>query len=415
MIEQYSGVVPIYCVTPDIGRTIHRFFDTSPISPSGRYIALFRMPQEAVPPRPGERGEVIVIDLKTGEENIVANTSGWEPQMGANINWGADDETLLFNDVDVSDWTVHGVKLAWKSGKADWFERGVYHVSPDGRFATCADLTAMRRTQTGYGVIIPDERVPEYHGISDENGIWLTDLSTMKTTLMISATEVVERAVPKAQWDDYATRENYFFHTKWSPTGTHLMFSLRRYSREGAKPFNNMSPDMRYDVFTMRRDGSDLHDTLPQDVWRNLGHHTNWCPDGEHLSLNLAIDGGSTVKFCIVDRDGSNLHKLFDVPEGSGHPTVHPNGEFLVTDAYQFEHFCRPDGTIPLRLVNLSTRHVTELAWSPVAIPQERLLSDVGLRVDPHPAWDRTWKYLVFNAYHDGTRRVFIADMSRFL
>ena len=414
-IEAFSKEVPVYCVTPGAGRVIHRFFDTSPISPSGRYMALFRMPQEETTPRPGEKGEVIVVDLQTGEELSVATTAGWESQMGANINWGPDDDTLLFNDVDTQSWTVHGVKLSWKSGKRDCFERGVYHVSPDGNFALCADLTAMRRTQTGYGVMLLDERVPENHGLSEKNGIWLTDLRTMKTSLLISASEVVERAVPKAQWDDYATMENYFFHTKWSPDGTHLMFSLRRYFKEGSKPFSNMSPAMRYDVFTMRPDKTELVDTLPQEVWRNLGHHTTWCPDGEHLSLNLAIDGGSTVKFCMVDRDGSNLHKLFDEPIGSGHPTIHPCGKFLVTDAYQFETLCRPDGTTPLRLVELATRRVTELAWLPVAIPQERLLADVGLRVDPHPAWDRTWRYLTFNAYAGGTRRVYLADMSRFL
>lgn len=413
-VKEFSGVVPVWCVTPGEGRCIHRFFDTSPISPSGRYMALFRMPQEETTPRPGERGEILVIDLTTGEERCVATTAGWESQMGANINWGSDDETLIFNDVDTESWQVRGVKLQWRTGRAEYFDKGVYHVSPDGRYALCADLTAVRRTQTGYGVMIPDDRVPTYHGLSEDNGIWITDLSSLKTRMLISAAETVERAVPKACWDDYTSRENYFFHTKWSPKGTHLMFSLRRYSSENAKPFSNMSPDMRYDVFTMRPDKTELYDTLPQEVWRNLGHHTNWCPDGEHLSLNLAIDGGSVVKFCFVNRDGSNLHKLCDEPIGSGHPTLHPSGKFLITDAYQFETLCRPDGTTPLRMIDMHTLETTVLAWLPVAIPQERLLSDVGLRVDPHPAWDRTWRYLVFNAYMKGTRRVFLADMSSF-
>ncbi len=413
-VEAFSGEVPIYCVTPHEGRCIHRFFDTSPISPSGRYLAVFRMPQEERTPRPGERGEILVIDLATGEEHRVATTAGWESQMGANLNWGANDDILIFNDVDTRDWSIHGVKLHWQSARAEFFDQGVYHVSPDGRYAVCADLTAVRRTQTGYGVMIPDERVPEYHGISEKNGIWITDLDTLQTSMLISAAETVERAVPKAEWDDYAHRENYFFHTKWSPKGTHLMFSLRGYAAENAKPFSNMSPAMRYDVFTMRPDKSELYDTLPQAVWRNLGHHTNWCPDGEHLSLNLAIDGGAVVKFCFVDRDGGNLHKLCDEPIGSGHPTLHPSGKFLVTDAYEFETLCRPDGCTPLRLIDIHTLRTTVLAWLPVAIPQARLRSDVGLRVDPHPAWDRTWRYLVFNAYAQGTRRVYLADMSRF-
>ena len=37
---------------------------------------------------------------------------------------------------------------------------------------------------------------------------------------------------------------------------------------------------------------------------------------------------------------------------------------------------------------------------------------DSVMRVDPHPAWDRTWRYVAFNAFVGGTRRVFVADMA---
>jgi hypothetical protein len=37
------------------------------------------------------------------------------------------------------------------------------------------------------------------------------------------------------------------------------------------------------------------------------------------------------------------------------------------------------------------------------------------LRLDPHPAWDRTWRYVTFNAFVGGTRRVFVADMGELI
>ncbi|HRS96487.1 MAG TPA: hypothetical protein P5179_14550, partial [Candidatus Latescibacteria bacterium] len=41
----FSPAVPIWCITPDgLDRCIHRFYDTSPVSPSGRYVALTRLP-----------------------------------------------------------------------------------------------------------------------------------------------------------------------------------------------------------------------------------------------------------------------------------------------------------------------------------------------------------------------------------
>jgi hypothetical protein len=35
-----------------------------------------------------------------------------------------------------------------------------------------------------------------------------------------------------------------------------------------------------------------------------------------------------------------------------------------------------------------------------------------ALRVDPHPAWNRSFTQVAFNACPDGRRRVFVADLS---
>ena len=92
---EFEAKVPIARIAT--GRIIHRFFDTSPISPSGRYVGLFRLPNEVRTPQPGETGEVVVVDLQTGKERVVATSRGWEVQMGANVQWGKTDADLFFN------------------------------------------------------------------------------------------------------------------------------------------------------------------------------------------------------------------------------------------------------------------------------------------------------------------------------
>src|SRR5688572_9154677 len=69
------------------GKIIHRFHDTSPISPSGKYIALFRIPFEDHYPEAGDAGEVVLINIATGKETIVERSFGWEMQVGANVQW----------------------------------------------------------------------------------------------------------------------------------------------------------------------------------------------------------------------------------------------------------------------------------------------------------------------------------------
>jgi len=64
---KYSPSCPVRYVTPGMKGAFIRFFDTSPFSPSGRYLCAFVMPFEDRAPQPGEKGNILVVDLKTGE------------------------------------------------------------------------------------------------------------------------------------------------------------------------------------------------------------------------------------------------------------------------------------------------------------------------------------------------------------
>jgi hypothetical protein len=92
----------VYCVTPELRGSIHRFYDTSPFSPSGRLLAVTRFPFEDRRPKPGDTAEIVIIDLESGEHRVVAETCGWDTQLGAQAQWGADDSSLFFNDLSPS-------------------------------------------------------------------------------------------------------------------------------------------------------------------------------------------------------------------------------------------------------------------------------------------------------------------------
>ncbi len=414
--DEFSPEVPVWCVTPQHNRCIHRYFDTSPFSPSGRYLAVFRLPFEDRPPRPGEPGEIIVVNLETGEEQVVATSAGWESQIGANINWGSNDSTLIYNDVDTSTWTPHGIRLNWQTDRAERFEHGVYHVSNDGRFAVCGNMGAMRRTQGGYGVILPDAHTPRLIGLSDDDGVWITDLETLESRLLISIRELVERAVKPEYRAEYDNAENYIFHTKWNQQGTRLLISLRHYPRSETNNYNVICNDcMRFDVFTVSADGREVFNAIDVKTWENYGHHTNWLPDGENLSMNLAIKGGNTVYFCHVKYNGNGLRPYFEEPVGSGHPTLHPSGKFLLTDVYTFEPLAYADGTSPLRLIDMTTRREIRPVRISIQTPPGVLEQYIEMRCDPHPAWDRSFRYVAFNGMADGTRRVYVADLQKYI
>jgi Tol biopolymer transport system component len=402
-------------VTPDTGRSIQRFFDTSPFSPSGKYIAVFRLPYEDHLPQPGDAAEIVMIDLETGEEKTVADTRGWETQMGANLQWGADDDTLLFNDVDTSSWAPFAVKLDPHTGEKKKLGGCIYRVSPDGKKIMSANMTTMRKTQNGYGVVIPDDQIQQNPGLSDEDGFYITDTDTGESELFISIKETYERTASKEELKELEENwETYGFHCKWNAQGTRIMYSMRRFPKGEKSRFNMMKQQaLRFDVFTCDGDGGNLYNAIPADQWDKGGHHTTWHPDGDRLTMNLNIER-TGMYFCEVNYDGTNLKKIIEELPGSGHPTVHPNGIQIVTDTYTFEKVSFGDGTIPIRFVNLEKKTEETLIRIKTETEFQKEVCS-SLRVDPHPAWDPTYTRIAFNGYADGTRRVYVADLTSVL
>ena len=91
---------------------------------------------------------------------------------------------------------------------------------------------------------------------------------------------------------------------------------------------------------------------------------------------------------------------------GSGHPSFHTGGlPLIVTDAYSGE-MPLADGKTPIRLMNVKTGKEQTIAQ--IFLPE---IKDFEFRVDAHPTWDPSGRYVIFNGYVDGTRTVFMADL----
>jgi len=411
--REYHPMIPVWCMTPQRNGCIHRFFDTSPISPSGRYLAVFELPFEDHQPGPGEVGYVCLVDMETGQESRLAETCGWEPQMGANLNWGGSDHELYFNDVDTATWIPFAWKMDPLSGARQRLEGTVYHASLDGRWLISANMTTMRRTQPGYGVVVPDAYARWSVGPSDEDGFFLTDTQTGQRRLLVSIRDLLAKADPPVQLEDSQGVEIYGFHSKFNPQGDRLMVSLRWFPAQEQPRWNMFQRDftaVRYAWITLRLDGSQVHCAIGPEQWEKGGHHGTWFPDGWRISMNLNIDR-DVLRFVQANADGSGLRKILDDVTGSGHPTVHRDGRHLLTDTYTNEPTAFGDGTIPLRWIDLQTGAEKTLLRINTAQP----CPDGTLRVDPHPAWDRTWRYVTFNAFVAGSRRVYLADMNELL
>ena len=404
---EHAPRVPVHCVTPDLPGAIHRFYDSSPFSPSGRYLAVTRLPFEDRLPRPGEAAEIHLVDLETGETRNVAGTRGWDTQLGAQLQWGADDRTLLFNDVDTASWTPFGVRLDPLGGERDRLDGTIYAVSPDGRWSAGPCLLRTARTQRGYGVVVPADRVPENRGAATDDGVYLTDVVTGRSRLLVSVAEIFDAAFPSGERGRYARGDFYGFHVKWNPQGTRLLFVLRWLPRTWL-PWRRKKKYRRLNVITLDADGGQPRIAVPDSAWRRGGNHPNWCPDGEHVLMNLNV-AGDGLRIARVRYDGSGCVALSRTLRGSGHPTMHPDGRHVLTDAYPHEPVAFGDGTTPLRWLDLQAGRETALLR--IRTRSDYEAGSPALRVDPHPAWNRGFRRVAFNACPDGRRHVFVAEL----
>jgi len=392
-------VVPIKKICT--GKVIHRFHDTSPVSPSGRYMALFRVPFEDHYPEPGDVGEVVLVDIKTLEERVLSQSFGWEMQVGANVQWGATDHELFFNDVDTATWETFTIKLDPFSGKSERINGPLFMATSDGRKLVSHNLVNSVHAQSGYGVIIPDSLTQYNIGLTDNDGIFVTDVETGVSKRIVSIREIYEQSVPPVTVSNPDSFAVYCFKAMWNPQATRIMTCLM------LKPLNGGKRKVA--VITMRPDGSEIRTAITHEKHAKGGHHMAWTPDGEHISMNLENDGKPGLEIITVKYDGSELKTVF--PIGSGHPSFHPKGlPFVITDSYWNEPVTRNDGFIPLRLLNTETGEEIRIAY--VFVPK---VNDSSFRVDLHPTWDRTGRYVIFNGYEDNERCVFMADMKNII
>lgn len=383
------------------GRVIHRFHDTSPLSPSGRYMALFRVPFEDRYPKAGEAGEVILVDMKKGTEKVLTTSRGWEMQVGANVQWGGSDEQLFFNDVDTATWKAFAVEMNPFTGKSRRLEGTVFMASLDGKYLASYNLVNSVHAQSGYGVILPDSLTAYNVGPVDTDGIFVTDTKTGKSRQLVTIREIYENTVPSIKISNPQDYAYYCFKIMWNPQRTRIMTLVQWRPVDGGK--------RKIAVITMDPDGRNMRTAITPDQYARGGHHMAWTPDGDHISMNLEVDGNPGLELITVRYDGTNLKTVF--PVGSGHPSFHPKGlPFVITDSYLHEPVTHKDGFVPVRLLNVETGE--EHLIASVFVPD---MKDTSFRVDPHPTWDRSGRYVIFNGFEDNTRCVFITDLQPLL
>jgi hypothetical protein len=367
----------------------HHFFGYYGICPwnqSGRYLLSLQTSFQDHMPGRDEPAVIGLVQATTGKFRAVGETSAWNFQQGAMLHWNPlqPESEVIYNDRRGNE--IVSVMLDVNTGRMRRLPRAVSAVSHNGRWALSLTYGRMGRLRpvVGYaGVEDPNPEAPH----PDNDGVFLMDLTTGETRLVVSIRRVYEML--QTDHPELADRHMWFNHVVFNRTDTRFLFLARTWGPDGR---------LQTGMFTANLEGSDLRQVIP---YGKSVSHFDWRNDREIVAtFNLNGHGAVHVLFT----DGRDDYRRLGSGrlDFDGHCTFSPDQRWLATDRGNSRNLTRS-----LLLYDAQQDQCTTLTTLDM---KDRRWAGGDLRCDFHPRWSRTGDALCFDAIEPaGTRQIHIA------
>jgi len=369
----------------------HHFFGYYGISPwnqSGCALVCLETDFQDHMPSPEQPASIGLVDAKTGQFTKISETRAWNFQQGAMLHWDPrnPERGILFNDR--WDGRIVSVALDVRSSQKRYLPRPISAVSHNGKHALSLTYGRLRRLRpvVGYpGAKDPNPKSPA----PDNDGVFLMDLTTGKTQLVVSIAKVYRRLL-KAH-PELRRRHMWFNHTVFNRDDTRFLFLARANLGRGV--------GRRSAMFTANLDGSDLREVVP---YGKRVSHFDWRGTTQILAT-FKPDSNETKHVLFTDgrNDYRQIGRGFLV--GDGHCTFGPDRNWLVTDPKVPRSKARL-----LQIYNIETKAGLVLGTFPLG-----KYHTGDLRCDLHPRWKRTGDAICFDAIEtaSGTRQLHVVEL----
>lgn len=391
-----TKTAPAFKITNGPAHHFFGYYDKCPWNGSGSLLACMETSLFEHPPEAGDCASVGVIDPAQGAAfQPLDETSTWNFQQGAMLQWlpGKEETTLVYNKK--TEGTAAGVLKDIHTGKTVVLPGPIAALSPAGKFALSINFARLHTLRPGYG----------YAGISDpykdilfpeKDGIHLIDIDTGTSRLIISLDQIVHteyQSLDSVIMEKYFKVYHWFNHLTFNENGTRFAF-LHRWQRD-------INSNQRYTrLFTANIDGSEMHCMSDHEV---VSHY---CWKGRSQVLAWAYRKDRGWHYFLFDDMAENISVIGqDILTEDGHCTYSPDKEWILTDTY-------PDKENKRHLLLFHPCSAKKILLGKF-FSQPELVVDV--RCDLHPRWDRKGNYVCFDSSHDGSRQVYITEVSSLL
>jgi hypothetical protein len=380
------SVAPLRGYSDPGGQTFFGYYDITPFSKNNGLLLGLVAPTHNAPPRPGESVSVGYFELGSDAGfRRIGETSTWCWQQGCRLQWfpGDEDRLVIYNKL--VDGRYGSVIQDARTGTIEREYQGpVYSLERGGRWAVYPNFSRLNRLRPGYGYVdLPDRTRGD--DAPAEDGIFLLDLETGSTELLVSLRELAALEPSPSM----AGAQHYVNHLCFNPAGdTFLFFHL--WASDSGSHARLLTCDRASGGLTIVEDRGEVSHYAWKDRRRILG--TFLYPN---KVARYQLYGGQPREYATL---------LGDTLTRDGHPSYSPDGSMVLTDTYADHR-----GMQRLLLVD-AREELRELGrfHSPINI---RVRHHGEAKCDLHPRWDRQGRYVCFDSAHSGTRALYVMDL----
>ncbi|MFA6632134.1 MAG: hypothetical protein WCU90_07535 [Kiritimatiellia bacterium] len=362
-------------------------------SADGRYATVLETEVKNRLPTEQDAAVLGVVDAQDNNRFIpLTETRCWNFQEAAMAHWlGTAPRTkFIFNDLVDGRFVSVIFDMANRTRRVVPFP--VSAVSRDGRWAVSINYARLRLTRPDYGYGGNGQNARADTVWPEDDGLWLVDLASGEARLIVTIASVRDRMPPVKDPKALA----YFCHTVFSRDGSKIFWLARTVENlSGQKVVRKWETTS----FTCNRDGSGVRRCFP-DGWG--GSHFNWL-DGDRLMVTAKFKDAvwSHVLFTPGKEDFTRLGRgLLDF---DGHGVFSDDGRWMATDTY-------PDKLGERKLMVMRMADHAVLPLGSFFVPE--LYREQYSRCDLHPRWRPDGKMLAFNSVHEGSRQVYVVDVT---
>ncbi|MBY5502440.1 hypothetical protein HFO82_28010 [Rhizobium leguminosarum] len=417
-MSQTSGLpTPKRIGTADGMHYFFGYYNKSNWDPTGRYLLAHQVPWADHEIEPHLVARIGYFDLERGEFNVVGETSTWNWQMGAQLQWldHQPGRKIIYNArAHRTDHRYPGfgsIVRDVETGVEQRLPLPIYVVAPDSRWALSVNYRRLWIThQTiGYPDSCGTDEVPLHPA---DDGIYRMDIESGSYELVVSY-KALRDFHPR---DSMRKAIHWVSHIEINPSSSRILF-LHRWTERVAD-----ETCFLHRLITANPDGSDLRllecsdHPLPQlyddfdpglvgtfdyekseyqishPLWKDDGHIVVWGPHAGEIHYHLYKDAAGAAE--VIGRN---------ILTENGHMSFSPtNQRWLMSDTY-------PDSQSSVRELFLFDTDTS------IRIPLGSFYTSPDLgkenRCDLHPRWKRDGSQICIDSIHDGERRLYVVDV----